>query len=245
MKHIVALSGGKDSTAMALRLVEAEPQQYEFCITPTKRELPVMEEHWKKLECLLGQSLTIIPGPTLVDLIVKYKTLPNYRMRFCTRQVKIEPFIEYVSAAAPATVYVGIRADEATEREGTDWNGIENVTQDLPLVRWGWGINKVKQFLAEKGVSIPERTDCDLCFFQRISEWWRLWANHKDRWAEAEALETYTGHTLRTEGKDSWPIPLSELRKKFEAGYVPKGANQTKLPFDIADRSTMCAWCAR
>jgi tRNA(Ile)-lysidine synthase TilS/MesJ len=36
MRHIVALSGGKDSTAMALRLAEVEPLDYEFVITPTR-----------------------------------------------------------------------------------------------------------------------------------------------------------------------------------------------------------------
>lgn len=172
-RRIVALSGGKDSTVMAIRLKEVEPDDYEFCYTPTGRELPEMLDHWKKLECLLGQPLIKIPGPTLVQLIVKYKTLPNWRMRFCTREVKIEPFMKYVEAAAPAISYVGIRADEAQDREGTDWNGIEGVTQDFPLVRWGWGISKVKEYLRERGVSIPVRSDCDICFFQQLAEWWR------------------------------------------------------------------------
>src|SRR5512137_1476171 len=53
--RIVALSGGKDSTAMALGLAEQEPDEYEYCYTPTGRELPVMLDHWKRLECLLGK----------------------------------------------------------------------------------------------------------------------------------------------------------------------------------------------
>lgn len=230
---------------MALRLAEVEPQQYEFCVTPTGRELPEMVEHWKKLECLLNAPLVRVPGPTLVELIKKYQTLPNWRMRFCTREVKIEPFMAYASKAAPAICYVGIRADEAIEREGTDWNGIEGVTQNLPLVRLGWGINRVKEYLRERGVTIPPRTDCDLCFFQQLAEWWRLWRDHPDRWLEAEALETWTGHTLRSDGRDTWPASLKELRGKFEHGFVPKGAAQTHLPFDISERPTMCAWCAR
>jgi PP-loop superfamily ATP-utilizing enzyme len=246
--RIVALSGGKDSTALALRLAEVEPQPYQFCITPTGRELPEMIDHWKKLECLLGAPLVRIPGPSLLDKIKQYKTLPNFRMRYCTREVKIEPFIKYAAGLAPAVCYVGIRADEVmgdNAREGTNWNGIEGVTQDLPLVRWGWGVNKVKEYLRERGVTIPERTDCDCCYHQQLGEWWRLWRDHLDRWMEIEALETWTGHTLRSEQRDSWPASLKELRAKFEAGYTPKGAAQLKIPLDVAERSTMCAWCAR
>lgn len=248
MKHLVAVSGGKDSTAMALRLAEMEPRDYEFCITPTGRELPPMKEHWDRLACLLGKPLTIIPAPLLVDLIVKYQALPNWRMRFCTRQVKIEPFMAYALAAKPATCYVGIRADEVDgedAREGTDWQGVEGVAQDLPLVRWGWGIGQVRAYLREREIEVPERTDCDLCFFQRIGEWWRLWRDYPVRYREAEALELYTGHTLRSASRDSWPAALVDLRHKFETGYVPSGAAQLSLKMDITDRPSMCAWCAR
>jgi 3'-phosphoadenosine 5'-phosphosulfate sulfotransferase (PAPS reductase)/FAD synthetase len=245
MKHIVALSGGKDSTAMALRLMESEPKEYQFCITPTGRELPEMLAHWEKLECLLGRKILRIPSPSMVDQIVKYKTLPNFRMRWCTRELKIEPFIEYVESVRPAICYVGIRADEADDRQGTNWNGIDGVTQDLPLARWGWGINQVKRYLTEKNISIPERTDCDMCFYQRIGEWWRLWRDHKDRWSEIESLEHFTGHTLRSEQRDSWPAALADLRKQFESGLVPKDAAQTNLRLDVEGRKTMCAWCAR
>ena len=243
--RIVALSGGKDSTAMALRLAEVEPEAYEYCITPTGRELPEMVEHWKRLECLLGKPLKRIPGPTLLELIIAQRTLPNFRLRYCTRMVKIEPFIAYAASMTPAECYVGIRADEASDREGTDWKGIEGVRQNLPLVRWGWGVNRVKEYLRERGVVIPQRTDCDLCYHQQLGEWWRLWRDHKDRWTEIEALETWTGHTLRSEQRDTWPASLKELRLKFEAGYTPKGAAQTNLPLDVAERKTMCAWCAR
>ena len=105
--RIVALSGGKDSTAMALRLAEVEPEAYEYCITPTGRELPEMIEHWKRLECLLGKPLTRIPGPTLLERIIAYKTLPNFRLRYCTREVKIEPFIKYAASVSPAELLRG------------------------------------------------------------------------------------------------------------------------------------------
>ncbi len=230
---------------MALRLVEAEPDDYLFCITPTGRELPEMIEHWNRMECSLGSKLIRVPGPTLLERIKAYKTLPNFRLRYCTREVKIEPFIAFAASKAPAVCYVGIRADEAEDREGTNWQGVEGVTQNLPLVRWGWGLSKVKDYLRQKNIVVPKRTDCDLCYHQQIGEWWRLWRDHKDRWQEIEALEIWTGHTLRSEQRDSWPASLVELRKKFEQGYIPRGAAQIDMALDLNDRPTMCAWCAR
>ena len=53
MKHVVALSGGKDSTALALRLAEIEPREYIYVCTPTGNEPPEMFAHWKfgELKC--------------------------------------------------------------------------------------------------------------------------------------------------------------------------------------------------
>jgi hypothetical protein len=235
---IVAVSGGKDSTAMALRLAEVEPNSYEFCITPTGRELPEMGDHWARLEELLGSSLVRVPAPTLVELIVRYKALPNWRMRWCTRQIKIEPFMAYAASRAPAISYVGIRADEAQGRSGTDWSSVGGVTQDFPLVRWGWGLDRVKSYLAERGVPIPKRTDCDWCFFQRLIEWYELWRDHPALWREGEAVETLTGHTFRSAQRDSWPASMVDLRAAFESGKVPKDTRKQQ-------RAAMCSWCAR
>lgn len=200
-----------------------------------------MKAHWEKLEDMLGAEIIRVPAPTLVELIIKQKALPNSFMRWCTRMVKIEPFIEYARGLAPAISYVGIRADEVMgddAREGTNWKGIEGVTQDLPLVRWGWGLNKVKEYLAGRGVIIPTRTDCDICFFQRLIEWFEFWRDYPELWKEGEALEEYTGHTFRSPSRDTWPASMKGLRQCFESGKVPRDTRGT-------ERTTMCAWCAR
>lgn len=227
---------------MALRLVESEPRPYQFVITPTGRELPAMKAHWARLETLLGAKLIIPPGPSLLDKIKEHQALPNWRMRWCTREVKIEPFIAYVAAQAPAVAYVGIRADEVLgddPRGGTDWRGIAGVSQDLALVRWGWGLVQVREYLAEHAIAIPTRTDCDLCFFQRLIEWYEFWRDHRDAWMEGEALEAWTGHTLRSAERDSWPASMRGLRERFEAGDVPRDTRNDRV------RKTMCSWCAR
>lgn len=232
--HIVALSGGKDSTAMALRLVEVEPRDYEFVCTPTGNELPEMIAHWVKLGKLLGKPLKpLLTGVSLGSLIEKQQALPNWRMRWCTRILKIEPFLAYAATVAPAVIYVGIRADEAESREGVEYE-----QRRFPLVEWGWDKAKVLSYLAERGVEIPRRTDCAVCFFQTLHEWWRLWRDHPDEYAQGEAWEEMTGHTFRSPQRDTHPAALKDLRAQFEGGYVPK-------PRTMEDRPQMCGTCAR
>lgn len=197
---------------MALRLAEVEPRDYTYICTPTGRELPEMEAHWSRLEAMLGQPLIRLTKGTLDQWIREWKALPNFRMRWCTRVLKIEPMMAYLLAHQPCTHYVGLRADEET-REGI-YGDVAALT-DYPLRRWGWRLADVRAYLRERGVTIPARTDCDVCFFQRIGEWKALLRHHPSRYAEGEAYEAMTGATFRTPGRDSWPVSLTELRREI------------------------------
>lgn len=222
-KHVIGLSGGKDSTAMALRLVEQEPRDYEFICTPTGNELPAMVAHWAKLAKLLGKPLKMLrsDGLDLLTLIEQMEMLPNFRARWCTRILKIEPTIEYMQTLPPGSVmYVGLRADEE-ERAGIYG---EDLTIDFPMRRWGWNEATVWSYLNYHGVKIPNRSDCALCYGQRLGEWYALWKKHPDLWAEGEALEKRHGHTFRSDQRDTWPASMEGLRLRFEAGDIPRGA---------------------
>lgn len=228
MKHIVALSGGKDSTAMALRLAEVEPRDYIYVCTPTGNEPLSMFAHWKRLGELLGTPITPVVAGSLVGLIESQNALPNWRQRWCTRMLKIEPYAHWLAQQGECVSYVGLRADEP-EREGGDYLDIPGVTMRFPMREWGWTLRDVVGYLDDKGVTIPPRTDCALCFFQRLGEWWTLWKDDPDAWAEGERLEALTGHTFRSPGRDSWPASMAALRAEFERGNMPQDAGQPDL----------------
>lgn len=213
MKHIVALSGGKDSTAMALRLAQVEPRAYTYICTPTGRELPAMRDHWQMLEAMLGQPILRLTNGTLDSWIREWNALPNFRMRWCTRVLKIEPMMAWLLAHQPCTQYVGLRADE--ESRGGIYGDVAAMTR-YPLREWGWGLAEVRSYLHSLRIVIPPRTDCDVCFFQRVSEWKALLRRHPDLYAEAEGYEALTGATFRTPGRDSWPVALRDFRVAVE-----------------------------
>ena len=240
MTHVVALSGGKDSTALALRLAEVEPRSYRYVITPTGDELPEMVDHWRRISEILGTPLTVVSRESLNGLIRRQNALPNFRMRWCTRAIKIEPFIAYMTDAAPATAYVGLRADEEA-RQGAVYGDVVGVTQRWPLREWGWGLRQVWDYLDSRGVTVPPRTDCARCFYQRLPEWYALWRDHPAIYADAERQESETGHTFRSPGRDTWPAALADLRARFEAGDAPRGAQQLGL---LDSRAGMCRACS-
>lgn len=222
---IVALSGGKDSTALALRLREVEPRDYVYICTPTGDELPEMVGHWKRMEELLETPITYLRAEhDLNGLIAHFNALPNFRQRWCTRILKIEVAEAFYERHPDSTAYVGLRADEPL-REGGIYGDI--VKQDYPLRRWGWGIKDVIGYLNDRNVTIPKRTDCARCYHQRLGEWRDLLLTYPDLYAEAEAQEKAMGRTFRSPGRDTWPVDLTGLRQRFENGDIPRGRNMS------------------
>lgn len=221
-KNVLGLSGGKDSTCLALAMRERHPEiEMEYICTPTGNELPELFEHLDRLEGLLGKPIKRLGiGKTLHQLIDEMKMLPNHRARWCTRILKIEPTIEYMQTLpAGSLLYVGLRADEDT-REGIYGDDVKSV---FPLQQWGWAEADIWKFLDARGIVIPVRTDCGDCYHQRLIEWRNYWRDHPERYAESIAIEQRHGHTFRSPGRDTWPVPLVELAKEFERGRPIRG----------------------
>ena len=221
---------------MALRLRELHPErEFEFVITPTGDESDEMLEHWRRLMVILGPLVPLTCGLSLQGLIEKHRMLPNWRARWCTRQLKIEPYEAFLIRSAPAVSYVGLRADEEV-RGGMEFRGdIPEVELTFPMRDWGWRMGDVLSYLDERGIVIPPRTDCMSCFFQTLGEWYELWRTDRPLYLDYEQNESTISRerdrqcTYRSDGRDSWPAPLSALRAEFEAGRRPRGVDQPDL----------------
>lgn len=227
-----AFSGGKDSTAMVLRMAEIG-ESFTLLFTPAGNEPPEVFTHIDRVRAITGMKLVQPDGPDLFSLIEKHKMLPNHRARWCTRQIKIEPCQKYLSGFPGATLCVGFRADEDPEdRKGGRYYDVE---YRAPMREWGWGIAHVLEYLDAKGITVPERTDCMLCFGQQLGEWFKLWKYRPEEYERGVQLEQEIGHTLRSDDRDTWPASLKELRERFERGERPRNLTlQEEMLFECS-----------
>jgi 3'-phosphoadenosine 5'-phosphosulfate sulfotransferase (PAPS reductase)/FAD synthetase len=195
-RHIVNLSGGKDSTALAIYLKDHIPQlEYIFC--DTHKELPETYEYLDKLEAFLQKPIVRLNSDRGFDhwLDMYGGMLPSARVRWCTRKLKIEPFETYVGNDIIWS-YVGIRADEG--RSGYE-STKPNITPIFPFKEHGLNITDIERILADSGMGLPEyyswrqRSGCFFCFFQRTGEWVGLKERHPDLYEEAKKYETESG----------------------------------------------------
>jgi len=213
IRHIVNISGGKDSAALAIYLKKKYPQipaEYVFC--DTSCELPETDQYIKELEGLLGKEVTRLsaleklqikskPGRNPFDIYLNELYggyLPNPRSRWCTRVLKIEPFEHYVGESRVFS-YIGIRGDE--DRDGYKpkkpprLSEKQNIIPVYPFKDDIVGLNEVKSILYDSGIGLPSyynwrsRSGCYFCFYQQIGEWQGLKENHPDLFEKAKSYE--------------------------------------------------------
>lgn len=216
-ENIVAFSGGKDSTAMVALLAE-RGERFICLFTPTGNELPGLTQHVEDICRRFDKPLVIPPNRSLAGWIEFYNGLPNWRQRWCTRQIKIEPCIAYLVRRPDSTLHVGLRADEEM-REGLYGPYAE---YKYPLREEGMSIDDVLGYLSDRSIEIPVRTDCAVCYYQRLGEWYALWRDYPEHFAQGEAWEKQTGYTFRSPQRDTWPAGLAGLRSEFESGRIPR-----------------------
>jgi 3'-phosphoadenosine 5'-phosphosulfate sulfotransferase (PAPS reductase)/FAD synthetase len=213
LRHIVSVSGGKDSAALAIYMRRMYPQllvEYVFCDTGC--ELEETYDYLERLESLLGTKVKrltaletlrvqIKPGRNPFDIWLKEiygGFLPNPRCRWCTRVLKIEPFEAYVGTGH-AFSYIGIRSDEDrdgyTAKKPPVISHRPNIVPVYPFKDDGITLVDVKQILEESGLGMPKyyqwrsRSGCYFCFYQQIGEWQGLKERYPERFEMAKKYE--------------------------------------------------------
>jgi 3'-phosphoadenosine 5'-phosphosulfate sulfotransferase (PAPS reductase)/FAD synthetase len=197
LRHVLGISGGKDSSALAIYMRSRIPHmEYFFC--DTGAELPETYDYLNRLEAALGKPIARLNASRDFDhwLQVYQGTLPSASMRWCTKNLKIKPLEEWIGDDN-AISYVAIRADE--HRIGYV-STKPNIRAVFPFREDDIDREGVNRILDESGIGLPAyyewrtRSGCYFCFFQRKHEWLGLADRHPELFQQAVAYEDKVKH---------------------------------------------------
>lgn len=216
VRHILSLSGGKDSAALAVYMRDRVTDM-EYIFHDTEKELPETYQYLGRLEAILGKPIVRTSPTDSFDhwLSVYGGMLPSNHRRWCTRMLKLRPFENYVGDD-PVFNYVGLRADEAR----TGYISTKaNITPVYPFREDGLVLADIHRLLEDSGLGMPtytewgrSRSGCYFCFYQQKIEWVRL----KEKYPELyERAKEYEAVSLRQGVDFTWcsSESLAELER--------------------------------
>ena len=270
VRHVLNVSGGKDSSAMALLMAgrvkglehfRQDGMEYVFC--DTQKELPETYEYLARLEAELGSKIIRLNAKAGFDHWLKVfgGYLPSPQNRWCTKMLKLKPFETHVGDDNVIS-YVGLRADE--NRSGYI-SAKPNIKTRYPLKEAGIGYKGVVRILEDSGLGLPTfmqwgRTNsgCTFCFFQTPVEWVRLFETYPHLFNEAMSYESWDEHDPNKQFTWIQGEPLSSLldTKKRESilnmEFHPKSSRRGTTLIEIisanpaeAEKNETCLMCQK
>jgi len=230
-RHILSLSGGKDSAALAIYMRDRVPEM-EYIFNDTGKELPETYEYLDRIGDYLGRPVTRLNADKGFDHWYEMYggMIPSNHRRWCTKMLKLKPFENYVGDD-PVINYVGLRADE--KRSGYV-STKPNITPAYPFIEDGLVYADIARILQQSGVGMPPytrwgrtRSGCFFCFYQQKVEWVNLLETYPDLFDQAEAYEreySPTGNLFTWSNGER----LSDLRKPERVAQIKLDATERK-----------------
>ena len=236
--HILSLSGGKDSTALAFFMRDNMPEIFEklelvFC--DTEQEIPETYDYLNKIEIFLNKKITILkPEKSFDHLYDIRKFLPSIVNRWCTGDLKIRVYEKYIKSKyleknknAIIYTYVGIRSDELGRGIS---NSNKRIIVKYPFQEFCISRGDIFKILYDVGINLPDyyrwrkRSGCYFCFYQSPNDWLNLYENHPDLFFKAMEYEKFNDKQTKIYG---WNVNmclkdmiLPENIKKIRENYV-------------------------
>ena len=224
-KHIVQFSGGKDSTAMLLMMLEQGMPIDDIIFCDTTMEFPAMYEHIDKVEKYIGRPITRLKPPH--DFIYYFAQHPKKRgknkgklgygwprmwARWCTRLFKIDLTAKYLRCVSEYNLYIGIARDEPKRHE----KRMKNVIH--PLYDWGITESMALQYCYNHGFDWSglyeqfRRVSCWCCPLQSLNELRKLRKFHPELWRKLLKMDDMVEHKF----KPDWSVRHLEQRFAME-----------------------------
>jgi len=228
--NIVNLSGGKDSTALLLMMLERGIPVHKvlFADVGVGAEFPLMYDYLKRVEAYTGIPITTVKSEkwTAQSIFYGYPSRGKHKDEIrgfpptvgsgCRYRswLKVEPLEAH--SGTGNHVYIGIASDESNRSRSLEYAKGKN-TYHFPLVEWGITEAMCLEYLKER-----ELYNELYCYFGRLGCFWcpkqpldslrNLWRAFPDLWEELRQMERDQGRPF----KHKYPAEVLEVRFQKE-----------------------------
>ena len=235
--YVCSFSGGKDSTAMLLRLLEEGMPVDIILFCDTGLEFPQLYRHVDKVERDIGREITRVKAPHdfeyyFAEVKVKRKENTTYarkyglerdgygwagpKMRWCTEELKTLPrerFLRSLREQYDVIEYVGLAADEGyrMERKCNQRKSCQH-----PLIDWGMTEADCLRYCRERGYNWEglydkmDRVSCWCCPLQSLKELRVLYREFPEQWEQLKRWDSMTWRSFRAD------YSVAQLEKRFD-----------------------------
>ena len=244
-------SGGKDSTAMVLRMIELGEHIDEVVCCDTYKEFPAMYRHIEKVRKIIeehGIKFTMLRSEKSFDYLM-FEHNPDRKnpelfglkglswagslSRWCTSKLKVDVINRYFSQLKKQYNLInciGIAVDEEyrLERQYANKDGFR-----FPLVEWGWEEKQCIEYCKQKGFDweglydIFDRVSCWCCPLQSLEDLRKLRKHFPDLWLELQDMDNRTWRNF----KAGWSVADLEKRFALEDEFNARGESITSREF--------------
>lgn len=231
-KNIVMFSGGKDSTAMLLIMLENNIPIDEIIFCDTGKEFPAMYSHIKEVESYISRKITVLRPSHSFDWFlscyqIKNVDSPNYSrtglgwcghiFRWCTGYLKVKPMDLYLKPLnGQYYKFIGLASDEL-HRISRPSN--QNKLYRFPLVDFGFSENTALRYCYDRGFHWNglydkfNRVSCYCCPLQPLSSLYLIWRDFPVLWRDIVKMDSLSHRSFRSD------FTISELESRFTYRY--------------------------
>jgi 3'-phosphoadenosine 5'-phosphosulfate sulfotransferase (PAPS reductase)/FAD synthetase len=248
---VASFSGGKDSTAMVLRMIELGEHIDEVVCCDTYKEFPAMYRHIEKVRKVIedaGIKFTMIKAEHdfdyyMFDLQVKRRNpershltgnaWPSPMVRWCTNELKKRPtntYFKELRKTHNVIRCIGLAADEGYrfERENN-----QDPNHRHPLLEWGWVEADCLKYCYDRGYDweglyeIFPRVSCWCCPLKSLEEYRKLRKHFPDLWEELKDMDRRSWNQFLKR----YSVEDLEIRFRFEEERIGQGLSITNRDF--------------
>jgi len=244
---IVCFSGGKDSTAMLIRMLELDdPVNYPVNRVVFADTTFEFQELYDYIDFIDGWLQEHYPKCPRIEKVFSEKSWEDWfygeitrgenkgRIRghplkrypcWWSREAKIKPLQKAQQGFKWA--YVGIAVDESHRVQKRDAKRKESLRVRYPLIEWNWTEADCMAYLDHLGLgnllySSFNRIGCYHCPKQPLHSWYEVWKHWPEFWKESLHWDAESIR-VRDNGQGLRDdMTLAEMEERFKNGFVPE-----------------------